>query len=322
MRAVGVPGLPGPRDCRGGCVYQPKFDGWRSLAFRRADGTVYLQSRQSRDLTPYFPDIAAAVAGALPAETVVDGELIVWHEPSGRTSFPTLQERITAGRRLPAVIRAQPACLVVFDVLEVAGELVTGMPLAERRALLEKLLAGGPATLPLCPQTSEIEQARQWFDDLTVTGCEGIVAKDQAGRYRAGKPGTWWKVKKHTTTEAIVAGVLGTLANPTALLLGRYPPHGRLRYVGRTVPLTPSQQADLAATLTPAGQDHPWPQPLPAAWSGQLDRRKPQDYVPVQPQVIAEIAVDEAHEKGRWRHPMKLERLRSDLRPQDVPPPP
>jgi hypothetical protein len=194
MRAVGVPGLPGPRDCRGGCVYQSKFDGWRSLAFRRADGTVYLQSRHSPDLTPYFPDIAAAVADALPAETVVDGGLIVWHEPSGRASFPALQERITAGRRLPAVIRAQPACLVVFDVLEVAGELITGAPLAERRALLEKLVADSPATLPVCPQTGEIEQARQWFDDLTVIGCEGIVAKDQADRYRAGRPGSWWKV--------------------------------------------------------------------------------------------------------------------------------
>lgn len=84
-------------------------DGWRSLAFRRADGTAYLQSRQARDLTPHFPDVAAAVADTLPPETVVDGELIVWHEPSGRTSFPALQKRLTAGRRLPAMIRARLA---------------------------------------------------------------------------------------------------------------------------------------------------------------------------------------------------------------------
>ncbi|MFC4066706.1 ATP-dependent DNA ligase [Actinoplanes subglobosus] len=316
-----MPDLPGPGDCRGGCVYQPKFDGWRALLFRRADGTVYLQSRQLRDLTPYFPDIAAAAAATLPPETVLDGELIVWDPAAGRTLFPALQARVSAGRRLPTLAAAQPATFVAFDVLELCGTLTTGAPLSERRTMLEEILGDGPAALPVCPQTGDLDQARQWFDELACTGCEGIVAKDDAGRYRAGRPG-WWKIKRRTTTEAIVAGVLGTVEAPAVLLLGRYTPDGRLRYVGRTVPLAAVQRAELAGALTAATGVHPWPWPLPAAWSGQLDRREQQDYLPVDPRVIAEIVVDEAHEHGRWRHLVRLERLRGDLRPQDVPPPP
>ncbi|WP_344395007.1 hypothetical protein [Actinomadura alba] len=99
MRAVGVAELPEPRMCRGGCAYEPKFDGFRTLIFVRPGG-VYLQSRQAKDLTPYFPDVVAAVRETLPPGTVVDGELVVWDTAAGRTVFPALLGRITAGHRL------------------------------------------------------------------------------------------------------------------------------------------------------------------------------------------------------------------------------
>ncbi|MFI7601272.1 hypothetical protein [Actinoplanes sp. NPDC049681] len=77
MRAVGVPDLPAPSMCRGGCAYEIKFDGFRTIPFTRPGG-VYLQSRQPKDLTPYAPEIAAAVRASLPPDTVVDGELIIF----------------------------------------------------------------------------------------------------------------------------------------------------------------------------------------------------------------------------------------------------
>lgn len=119
------------------------------------------------------------------------------------------------------------------------------------------------------------------------------------------------------TTEAIVGGVTGTIDDPRELLLGRLD-HGRLRYVGRTVPLTLSQRQEAARMLTPADGEHPWPHPLPAAWIGQLDLREPQRYAQVKPLLIAEIVVDQAYEYGRFRHAVRHLRLRADLDPADV----
>ena len=69
-----------------------------------------------------------------------------------------------------------------------------------------------------------------------------------------------------------------------------------------------------------AGERHPWPQPLPMAWTGQFDRKDPLGYVPVKPHLAAEIIVDQAYEAGRYRHPVKYLRLRTDLNARDVPP--
>ncbi|OJF13008.1 hypothetical protein BG844_17660 [Couchioplanes caeruleus subsp. caeruleus] len=316
MRAVGVPELPEPGMCRGGCSYEIKFDGFRCLAFTRPGG-VYLQSRQAKDLTPYFPEIAAAVAAALPPDTVVDGEMIIFDPQVGRTSFSALLGRITAGRRLPAEIARRPASLVLFDVLAAAGEDLTGRPLRERRAHLEALLADAPPALVLCPQTTDVELARAWFDEYHVTGAEGLVVKDLASPYRAGRAGAWWKVKRRVTTEAIVGGVIGATDDPRALLLGRLD-RGRLRYVGRTVPLALSQRQEAARLLTAADGEHPWPNPLPAAWIGQLDQREPQPYAQVEPLLVAEIVVDQAYEYGRFRHAVRHLRIRADLDPGDV----
>jgi ATP-dependent DNA ligase len=319
MRAAAVAELPEPRMCRGGCAYEPKFDGWRCLAFAGPGGRVVLQSRQLRDLSAYFPDLTTALVTALPPGTVVDGELIIWDASAGRSSFAALQGRVTAGRRLPAEVAARPASLVLFDVLQLAGTELLGEPLRVRRALLEELLAGGPSGLPVCPQTTDIGEARRWFDDLAATGVEGLVVKDRAGRYRPGRVG-WWKVKRRRSTEAIVAGVLGDLTDPSVLLLGRLDTRGTLRYVGRTTALTVAQRAEAAAVLHAAVGGHPWPQPLPVAWSGRFDRSAgPQEYVRVAPLVVAEIVVDAAYEQGRWRHAVRPLRLRPDLGPGDVP---
>ncbi len=319
MRCVGVTELPETRMCRGGCAYEVKFDGWRCLAFVRPDG-VYLQSRRSRDLTPYFPDVVAAVRETLPPGTVVDGELVIFDTEAGSTTFPALLGRITAGRRLAREAAARPANLVLFDVLADAGDDLTALPLYQRRARLENLLADAPPTLTLCPQTCDVELARTWFDELGVTGAEGLVIKDLAAVYRVGGRGSsWWKYKKKVTVEAIIGGVVGAIENPRALLLGRLDGRGRrLRYIARTAPLALSQRQEIARALPTATSDHPWPQPLPAAWIGQLDRREPQPYVQVEPLLVAEIVVDQAYDRGRYRHPVRHLRLRADLDPADV----
>jgi hypothetical protein len=118
----------------------------------------------------------------------------------------------------------------------------------------------------------------------------------------------------------MVGGVTGALRDPDTLLLGRLDPHGRLRYLGRTSPLSPAHRSDLAPLLTPAGPgrrgvvEHPWPQPLPAGWSGHFQRPQPLPYIQVQPTLVVEVHVDAALAHNRsWRHGARYQRPRPDL---------
>lgn len=101
--------------------------------------------------------------------------------------------------------------------------------------------------------------------------------------------------------------------------MGRLDGRGRLRYVARTVSLGMSRRQEVSRLLTAETGDHPWPCPLPATWIGQLDQRDPMPYVPVQPLLVAEIVVDRAYEHGRFRHPVRLLRLRPELHPDQLP---
>src|SRR5690349_8451687 len=138
MRAAAGADLPvAPRGRK--LIYQPKWDGFRAVAWTGPDG-VALQSRHGRDLTRFFPKVQESLADHLPPGLVLDGELIVWDEVRGRTSFALLQRRLTAGRRLPVEAAAHPAYFVVFDVLQDAGgRVLLDQPLARRRARLERL---------------------------------------------------------------------------------------------------------------------------------------------------------------------------------------
>ncbi|GIF44636.1 ATP-dependent DNA ligase [Actinoplanes xinjiangensis] len=315
MRAVPVRDLLDTR-ARGTVQFEVKNDGWRCLAFVRGS-RIYLQSRQLRDLTHLYPDVVANLDAALLPDVVLDGEIVIWDPDAGRTCFPALQRRVTAGRDIQAEAHARPASYVVFDLLEFDGHELLDRPLIERRLLLEELLAGNPPGLALCPATRDPDEARDWFDTYHAAGCEGLVIKDLTSTYGAALPG-WWKWKRRTVTKALVGGVLGTLANPVVLLLGRYTDRQVLHYVGRTVPLSAGQRAEIAGVLT-AATDHPWRNPLPAAWTGRFDKREPQGYLPVEPVQVVDISVDEAWESGRWRHPVRFERLRGDLTAADVP---
>jgi ATP-dependent DNA ligase len=107
------------------------------------------------------------LATALPAKTVLDGEVLVWDTERGRCSFSLLQCRLTAGRRLPEIIRNYPAHLVAFDLLRDGhGVELLDQPLRTRRAKLHRLFRGVPPQLAVCPQTSDREVALSWLRDL------------------------------------------------------------------------------------------------------------------------------------------------------------
>ncbi|WP_328786245.1 ATP-dependent DNA ligase [Streptomyces sp. NBC_00273] len=138
-------------------------------------------------------------------------------------------------------------------------ELLAG-PYAERRTLLENLFSEHALTAPwtLCPQTTDLAKAREWLETWTdVSGVEGILVKPLNGRYLPGYRG-WTKIRRRDTTEAVVGAITGTLTRPQLLVLGRRDHDGRLRAVGRTVPLRADAARLVAEHLTAAAPGHPW----------------------------------------------------------------
>ena len=107
--------------------------------------------------------------------------------------------------------------------------------------------------------------------------------------------------------DALIGAVVGTLARPTRLVLGR-PVEGQLRIVGSTGELRPAQQAEVAALLVLA-EEHPWPTELNLSWG----TRERTPIVRVEPTVTVEVLADQAIDGGRWRHPTRFVRTRLDL---------
>lgn len=324
MRAAGARQLPASRK---GVerIYQMKWDGYRAIGWVDKDGAK-IQSRAGKDLSRFFPDVCTALAQELPPGSVVDGEILIWDQDRGRTSFTLLQRRLTAGRRIHLEAAKHPAHLVCFDLLQDGkGRELLDQPLWARRRRLERLLANAGPQLPVCPQTSDRNTAAGWCTDLQIAGVEGVVVKNPAARYIPGKL-AWTKVRSRTTTDYVIGGVVGSHRNPTSLLLGRYDQHQMFRYVAHTHPLKADQRREIARLLQPmvfqGDTGHPWPQPLPAAWSLDLGDRQPLPYIQVEPTLVAEVEVDTAQDGpfGKARHRVWHVRARPDLHPRDVQP--
>ncbi len=302
-----------------GMLFEPKWDGFRALAMVDRTGGVDLVSRRGTSLARGFPEVVSAVHSSLPADTVVDGEIVRW-STDGRLDFGALQHRNTTGRAaVGQLAAAEPCHLICFDVLRVAGRELVHEPLTRRRRALEELFADvpGASALALGLQTDQLDVARAWFDDLAQVGVEGIVIKPATSRYRPGDRSVWRKVKHYTSTEVLIGGVTGAIDRPRELIVGRYAARsGELIVAGRTVPLHTADSAAIGAVLTPAQADHPWPEMLPGGWSSG---GRPTDYTRVVPTVVAEVRVDVATHGDRWRHGLRFLRLRPDLDPSGVP---
>jgi ATP-dependent DNA ligase len=306
--------LPTAAALPGGCRYEPKWDGYRLVVVRGAAGTR-LWSKQGRDLTDRFPDVAAAALAQVPAGTVLDGEVVVWG--GDRLDFALLQRRlVTPPSRMAALAAAHPASYVAFDLLAAGGADQRRRPFRTRRAALEELAGRWAPPMQLSPVTADPDEARQWAADLRPLGIEGLVAKGAASRYAGGRR-EWLKVKSWETTEVVVGGVIGPLERPSQLVAGRYR-DGELVVVGRTGPLSPAQAAELAAVLTPAGPDHPWPERIGTGRFG--GGRLSVALTRVDPVAVVEVGADAALTAGVFRHPLRFLRVRADLRPDDVPP--
>ncbi len=311
----------------GDYLYEPKWDGFRSIIFKDGDDVV-IGSRNERPMTRYFPELVEAARERLPERCVVDGEIVV--VTADRLDFEALLQRIhPAESRVRRLAGETPASFVAFDLLALGDEDLTSQPLEQRRARLEEALEGVSAPVHLTQATRDTAVAREWLDLFEGAGLDGVVSKPLDGRYQPGKR-VMLKTKHERTADCVLAGFRWHKSGDVvgSLLLGLYNDAGRLQHVGVASSFTMKRRAELVEELAPLrleeGEDHPW-----AGWQDadahERDRLpggqsrwsagKDLSFVPLRPERVLEVAYD--HMEGtRFRHSAQFRRWRPDREPE------
>jgi ATP-dependent DNA ligase len=312
----------------GDYLYEPKWDGFRALVFR-GERELFIQSRDSRPLDRYFPELHEGLVARMPAGCVLDGEIVI--AMPGGLDFDALQLRLhPAASRVEKLAKETPSSFVAFDALAVGGRNLMNEPQATRRAALERLLGKAKPPLYLTPVTREREQAEHWLEHFEGAGFDGVIAKPAGLTYQPGKR-AMIKVKHARTAECVVAGFRWYKTGKDAvgsLLLGLYDDAGMLQHVGVTSSFTMAMRKELVKELAPlrkdAMRDHPWREWAGAAaessrmpgahsrWSAGKDL----SWEPLRPGRVCEVKYD--HLQGdRFRHAAIFLRWRPDKRPED-----
>jgi ATP-dependent DNA ligase len=329
----------------GDFLYEPKWDGFRCIAFRAGD-EVELGSRNELALARYFPELVEVMRQALPPRVVLDGEVVV-AGPAG-LDFELLGQRVhPAESRVRMLAARDPASFVAFDLLCLGDRDLRQEPFHRRRSLLEEVLApladrfrAAPA-VHLTPATRDVAEARDWFSRFEGAGLDGVVAKAADLRYVAGKR-LMVKVKHERTAEFVVGGfrwykgsAAGSPPEVGSLLLGLYDNAGHLAHVGVIGAFPLEQRRALVDVLQPlralpppgpepSAAPHPWAEwagadaaPAPPRAPGARSRwnaSKDLSFEPVRPELVVEAAYE--HLQGhRLRHTARFRRWRPDRRP-------
>ncbi len=307
-----------------GWQFEPKWDGFRCLAFRDGDA-VELRAKSGKTLTRYFPDMAAMLRETPVRRFVLDGELAIPIDDS--LSFDALQLRLhPAERRVRKLAAETPAILILFDMLLAPdnNSLITA-PLRERRAALEALFPrlAAQKALRLSPYTRDIRDARKWLKRaggskwLKRAGgsLDGVIAKRIDQAYQ---PGTraMLKVKCLRTADCVVGGFRYAEKDSEvgSLLLGLYNDEGKLDHVGFTSGFADVDRQKLTKRLEklrkPPGFSGKAPGG-PSRWSTERSG----EWQPLAPELVAEVRYD--HISGdRFRHGTKFLRWRPDKAPR------
>ncbi len=172
-------------------LYEIKFDGYRTMAGIEG-GQAELRTKSGADCTLWFPEVVDALS-AIPGTHVIDGETCVLDE-DGVADFNRLQTRARHRRWYPG---CDPVTLCAFDILVHHGQPVMGLPLVDRKALLQQLLAGVPKRHVLF--VGDLPADADLFKAMVLAGLriEGVVAKRRASPYRPGvRSADWLKIKR------------------------------------------------------------------------------------------------------------------------------
>lgn len=296
--------------------YEPKWDGFRCLAFRDGD-EVYLQSKSGQPLARYFPEMVEQLRGLRARRCVLDGELVV---PVGqRLSFDELLMRIhPAATRVLKLSREHPAIYIVFDLLvDARGTSLVSHELADRRKRLEtfaKHFAGDERRIRISPATTKLAVARRWFGQAG-SALDGVVAKRLDMAYASGERTAMQKVKPRRTADCVVGGLRRASRGREvgSLLLGLFNDEGTLDHVGFTSSFTAAERKRVTAMV----KSHIGPPGFTGSAPGGPSRwstKRSSEWTPLDGQLVVEVEYDQ-FTAGRFRHGTKLIRWRPDKVP-------
>src|SRR5438034_2486145 len=199
----------------GDWIYELKFDGIRLITIKR-DEKVSLLSRNQNDLSTRFPEIVEAVENLPARECVIDGEVVALDE-EGRSSFQLLQAREMEGRKSPIYFYA-------FDLLQLDGKSLVGLPLEARKSVLEKLCGGTGDLIRYSGAIGGV--AERLLKEVKRRGLEGIIGKQRNSVYESGRrSGAWIKLKCVAQQEFVIGGYTppqGARKHFGAILVGHY----------------------------------------------------------------------------------------------------
>jgi ATP-dependent DNA ligase len=308
-----------------GWLFEPKWDGFRALVFKDGDD-IYLQSRDAKPLSRYFPELVEGLRANLPPRCVLDGEIIL--VTNGRLDFEALQLRLhPAASRIKLLAQQTPTDFVAWDLLALDGEDLREVPQQRRRERLEQALAHAKPPVHVTPATRDRAIAQDWFTRFEGAGLDGVVAKPLDGIYLPDKR-AMVKVKHQRTAECIVAGFRWFKDSPGtkvgSLVLALFDESGQLVPVGVCGAFTRLRRAELVQELAPyrdgAKDEHPWKQWMDADWGGRAASRWNPDkelrWEPLKLGLVAEVSYD--HLQGRrFRHAAHFLRWRQDKQPRD-----
>ena len=298
-----------------GWIFEPKWDGFRALVFRDGD-EVLIQSRDTKPLNRYFPEVVESLRAQLPERCVLDGEIVI--ADAGGLNFDKLQLRIH-----PAASR--------IKLLE-GDEDLRGQPFKARRERLERLLGAASPPVHVTPATADRKVAADWFRRFEGAGMDGVIAKAISVSYEPNKR-VMLKVKHERDCDCVVAGFRwhkdGEGTDVGSLLLGLYNTEGALQHVGVCASFTKEKRKELVEFLKPyrerAREAHPWghwadasaaaEQRMPGGQS-RWNSGKDLSWEPLRAELVVEVAYE--HMQGdRFRHLAHFRRWRTDKRPED-----
>ncbi|MDX3910506.1 MAG: ATP-dependent DNA ligase [Sphingobium sp.] len=305
MEAKLVESLPTEK----GWQFEPKWDGFRALAFR--DGScVDLRSKSGKDLGRYFPEVVELLASLSEMNFALDGELIIPIDDV--LSFDALQQRLhPAASRIEKLSKATPAKFMLFDCLAVGNKQLYAHPLTDRRAELERFHAiHGGVSLLLSPCTRDAPQAGNWL--MRAGGAlDGVIAKRLDEPYRPGER-AMLKVKQVRSADCVVGGFRHDKEGKGvgSLLLGLYNDAGELDHVGFTSAMKSSERIKLIKLINPISGGPGFTGKRPDGAS-RWNNGESSKWIPLHPDLVVEVLYDQVT-GNRFRHGTRLLRWRPD----------
>jgi len=314
-------------------IFEPKWDGFRTLIFRDGDD-ILIQSRDTKSLNRYFPELLEPLLAQLPARCVLDGEIVI--AGSAGLDFESLQLRIhPAASRVKLLSQQIPASVVFFDLLCEGERDLCGEPFEHRREKLAAMLSSAMPPIHVTPATHDRAVASDWFRRFEGAGLDGVMAKARVGTYQPDKR-VMFKVKHERDCDCVVAGFrwYKNAENEAvgSLLLGLFDELGALQHVGVCSSFTLEKRRELTEYLAPYRRDalanHPWKHwndQASADASGQhrmpggqsrWSQGKDLSWEPLRAELVVEVAYE--HMQGtRFRHMAHFRRWRIDKKPGD-----